>query len=313
MKAGRRIGARATFAPALALALLATTLTATAQDEARLPRPRPPSPAEAAEAAVPQDVPPAEEGDAGNPAEALEAPDAGSAIDLFARVPRSRPEAPPALALIAPDDIVPQPEAPLGPRVPSESEAQYTAGLARIRALGVVFTEEAEIDPPGGCRVERPLNVASIGSGISVTPEAILNCGTAEALALWARDVVLPAAEKHLDSPPEQIVHGSAYVCRPRNNQAGARLSEHATGNAFDISSIRFEDGEAVDIGLSEKRGERLFEAAIREGSCDYFTTVLGPGSNAAHATHFHFDLAERRGGYRLCELGGATISGRTR
>jgi hypothetical protein len=311
MRAVRRGNSRTISAPVFALAFLATTPGAWAQEEARLPRPRPPSPAEVAAPQTADDLQIVEE-EAGNPIEALDAMDAGTAIDLFARVPRSRPEAP-ALALIAPDEPVPQPEAPLGPRVPSESDAQYTACLARIRALGVVFTEEAEIDPPGGCRVERPLNVASIGSGISITPEAILNCRTAEALALWARDVVLPAAERHLDAPPEQIVHGSAYVCRPRNNQAGARLSEHATGNAFDISSIRFEDGETVDVGLSESRGERLFEAAIREGSCDYFTTVLGPGSNAAHATHFHFDLAERRGGYRLCELGGATISGRTR
>jgi hypothetical protein len=244
----------------------------------------------------------------------LDALDARSAIELFARVPRARPVAPPpTLALIAPDEPIVEPQAPLGPPVPSETDAEFAACLERIGALGVVFTHEAEIDPPGGCHVEHPLNVAGIGSGISITPEAILNCQTAEALALWARDVVVPAAERNLGSLPEQIVHGSAYVCRPRNNQAGARLSEHATGNAFDISSIRFEDGETVDVGLSEKRGERLFEAAIREGSCDYFTTVLGPGSNAAHATHFHFDLAERRGGYRLCELAGATIAGPTR
>jgi hypothetical protein len=29
---------------------------------------------------------------------------------------------------------------------------------------------------------------------------------------------------------------------------------------------------------------------------------VLGPGSDAFHDDHLHLDLAERRGGYRLCQ-----------
>jgi hypothetical protein len=33
-----------------------------------------------------------------------------------------------------------------------------------------------------------------------------------------------------------------------------------------------------------------------------HFTTVLGPGSDAAHAHHLHVDLARRRGGYRMCQ-----------
>jgi hypothetical protein len=30
--------------------------------------------------------------------------------------------------------------------------------------------------------------------------------------------------------------------------------------------------------------------------------TVLGPGSDGYHEEHVHVDLAERRGGYRICE-----------
>jgi len=29
---------------------------------------------------------------------------------------------------------------------------------------------------------------------------------------------------------------------------------------------------------------------------------VLGPGADRAHELHLHVDLAERRGGYRLCQ-----------
>jgi hypothetical protein len=35
---------------------------------------------------------------------------------------------------------------------------------------------------------------------------------------------------------------------------------------------------------------------------CARFTTVLGPGSDGYHEDHVHVDLAERRGGYRICE-----------
>ena len=42
--------------------------------------------------------------------------------------------------------------------------------------------------------------------------------------------------------------------------------------------------------------------AAIRGAACLYFTTVLGPGSNAAHDDHLHLDVKARNGGYRICE-----------
>jgi hypothetical protein len=42
----------------------------------------------------------------------------------------------------------------------------------------------------------------------------------------------------------------------------------------------------------------------LRTTACGYFTTVLGPGSNLAHATHYHFDLGVhgKSGNYRICE-----------
>jgi hypothetical protein len=32
------------------------------------------------------------------------------------------------------------------------------------------------------------------------------------------------------------------------------------------------------------------------------FSTVLGPGSDGNHEEHIHVDLAERHGGYKMCE-----------
>jgi hypothetical protein len=203
--------------------------------------------------------------------------------------------------MVAPQETQAE-EAALPPRTP---EARDVACLARLDEMGVAYTEEAAIEPDGACFVDHPLKVTSIGSGVAIEPEAIMNCRTTEALALWTREVLAPAAKEHLEATATAIAHGSTYVCRSRNNEPGAKLSEHAHANAVDIAAIAFAEREPITIALrSGIDAEADFQAAIRAGSCDYFTTVLGPGSNAAHAEHFHFDLAERRGGYRLCELG---------
>ena len=219
-----------------------------------------------------------------------------AAIDVLAPLPRPRPvEAATTLALVAPP---PLPEA-LRAVEPVDSEC-----LVRLRTLGVAFTEVAAIDPGGECNVDHPLNVTGLGAGIALEPEAILNCRTAESLARWMQDIVVPAALARLGEAPTKVVHGSTYVCRPRNNVAGAKLSEHAHANAVDIASIGFAKREPVAIGAGAGKPTADFEAEIRAGSCTYFTTVLGPGSNAAHAAHFHLDMAVRPGSYRLCELG---------
>ena len=41
---------------------------------------------------------------------------------------------------------------------------------------------------------------------------------------------------------------------------------------------------------------------AFRTAACGPFKTVLGPGSNADHANHFHLDLQKRRNDYLYCK-----------
>ena len=100
------------------------------------------------------------------------------------------------------------------------------------------------------------------------------------------------------------ILPGSTYQCRARVGGASDKLSEHALGNAFDVAGLRFSNGEEMLIAPRGDSGgiEEAFQKAIRYGACLYFTTVLGPGSNAAHDDHLHFDGAVRKGGWRLCE-----------
>lgn len=219
--------------------------------------------------------------------------------ELVVPLPRPRPHGDSPVLAVLPPRVEPRAPTPLD-----------TACLQDLRRLGVSFSEEEPIDPQGACHVDHPLKVASLGSGVAIAPAATLNCRTAEALASWVKNVLLPAAQKHLGARPERIVHASTYVCRSRNNIPGAKLSEHAHANAVDIASIAFADRDPFDIGVRDaSEDEGAFQLAVRKGSCDYFTTVLGPGSDASHATHLHFDMAERNGGYRLCDMGTATAA----
>ena len=190
------------------------------------------------------------------------------------------------------------------PPPPPVDAGEEIACRRSLRELGVEYEEMEPIDGEGTCGAASPVRVSGLGSGIDLTPTATLNCRTAEALARWAQEVVVPAAERHLDAAPTTFVNAADYVCRTRNNRPGAKLSEHATANAIDIAGIAMAEGEPVPILARsvEHARERAFQRAIRRGACEHFTTVIGPGTNAAHATHFHFDLAKRRGGHRLCE-----------
>jgi hypothetical protein len=204
------------------------------------------------------------------------------------------------LALVGPHQL---------PSIPVPVEADDPDCPDRLAALGVTFTEEPPI-AEGECTVARPFKVTALGEGVAIEPDAILSCRAAESLARWVKEALVPVSMRYFSEAPTSILHGSTYVCRPRNNVAGAKLSEHAHANAVDISAIRFAGRAPVAIGASAAgSAETKFENEVRAAACDQFTTVLGPGSDAAHASHMHFDMALRRGGYRLCELGAPTIA----
>ena len=132
-----------------------------------------------------------------------------------------------------------------------------------------------------------------------------MTCATALAVTRWVNDTVLPAAEA-LDDDVRlvRIVHGSTYVCRRRNNQTGGKISEHALGRAIDILSFGFEGRNPIAVVARAGDGNlaESFQRAVRGGACLYFTTVLGPGSDAFHTDHLHLDVLSRKGGYRLCQ-----------
>src|SRR4029078_6831330 len=86
------------------------------------------------------------------------------------------------------------------------------------------------------------------------------------------------------------------------NGNPRANISEHAFGNALDISAFTLADGRKITVkngwrGLPEEQG---FLRDVQAAACDRFTTVLAPGSNVYHYDHMHVDLMRRSG--RACD-----------
>ena len=134
---------------------------------------------------------------------------------------------------------------------------------------------------------------------VAVTPPPQVRCTMGEALAHWVRDDV-GAVAAGLGAPLAAITGYDSYECRPRNNVAGAKLSEHGTGNAIDIGSVKLRNG--AQFNLTDPLVSRPFREQMRALACARFTTVLGPGSDGYHNEHIHLDLAERSRGYRICQ-----------
>lgn len=176
-----------------------------------------------------------------------------------------------------------------------------TACRTRLQRLGVAF----EPLPPiaeGQCTAPLPLKVARLADGVALPQGATLTCRTAEALTRWVTEVQVEA-DRILKHGLTGLELGGSYVCRGQNHDVDAKLSEHAFANAVDVMSFTFAGRASIPVkAMPEGSDEAQFLSAVRGKACGFFRTVLGPGSNAAHANHFHLDERERTAGHRLCE-----------
>jgi hypothetical protein len=214
-------------------------------------------------------------------------------------LPRPRPlgsNATPAIPLppLRPS-IPPTVETP-EPAAPSPCVLRLTADIAIVEPLPPIIAAN-------GCGIADPVLLKAVMSQdnvrIAVTPPATLRCTTAEAVAHWVREDVAPIAAT-LGAPLGGVANFDSYECRGRNRVVGATISEHGKGNAIDIRALTLANGksyELTDIHVDKDARERL-----KASACARFTTVLGPASDGFHENHVHVDLAERRGGYRLCQ-----------
>ena len=171
------------------------------------------------------------------------------------------------------------------------------------RDLKKLHVEFRDLDPihEGKCGIDHPVLVSSIGS-VQMKPAATLSCAMARTFSQWTRNELVPSARRRYFSGVAVIHQGSSYSCRKIADGRGV-LSEHGKGNALDIMRIELNNGKDIDVrkpGLFAFR-QRGFLNNVRADGCQYFNTVLGPGYNADHANHFHFDIKQRRNNYVAC------------
>jgi hypothetical protein len=144
-----------------------------------------------------------------------------------------------------------------------------------------------------GCGVAEPVRVTSV-DGVRLSEAAIMDCTTAKALKTWVTEGLEPAFPK---SKVVELRVAAHYICRSRNNQKGAKISEHGKGKAIDISAIILADGRVLTVADDwGKTMRRAYKAA-----CGIFKTTLGPGSDGYHEDHMHFDTARHRNGGAYC------------
>lgn len=176
---------------------------------------------------------------------------------------------------------------------------------------------------------------------VAVSPPSPLTCPMVVSLHDWVETGLQPVARALLGVPVASLTGVATYQCRDRVGGTVGQRSEHALANAIDITAFVTTDGRTVDVkahwgatardgsspptpkatgATPDPKGKRrgndrgaakqeiaaedakLFLRAVHRAACRHFTTVLGPEANEAHRDHFHFDLAQRRSAFRLCE-----------
>ncbi|WP_341862501.1 extensin family protein [Gymnodinialimonas sp. 57CJ19] len=163
---------------------------------------------------------------------------------------------------------------------------------------GVVGLQGEEIESVtgriSGCGIPNAVRLRVV-HGVELTTPATINCTAAQSLSEWVLDA-------------DEIIGGTgggmanmrvmaSYACRTRNSRPGARLSEHATGNAIDIGGIGLQNGTELSVLSDWRGGNATVMRNLHEAACGTFGTVLGPESDRFHQDHFHFDVASYRSG----------------
>ena len=203
----------------------------------------------------------------------------------------------------------------------AEIAAARKACASVLNGVKLTYTEVDPIGGPGDCGIAAPIKVTAIGGrkSVKVEPAAVVNCNLAAAAVRWIDTKVQVPALAEFGETVVKIRNAASYACRRRNNQKTGKLSEHALGNALDVSSFELASGKEVTVlkGWRGQKDDSLVEEVVAKvikrdtpesrflrqvhaGACEVFSTILGPEADKYHVNHFHFDLG-RGGRYLVC------------
>ncbi len=180
-------------------------------------------------------------------------------------------------------------------RAPWRAQAEEQCVAQRLVQVSAYVEPVTEINGNYSCGMNHPFKILAASEGqVSLKPEATLGCPMTVAFNRWLSEIAQPAAQAWFGEQIVEVRQLSSYSCR-RIGGSG-NMSEHGYGNALDVAGFTFTSGRIVTVkhGWGGSPEERGFLRQVHAGGCEVFTTVLGPGYDAAHHDHFHFDLARR-------------------
>ncbi len=192
---------------------------------------------------------------------------------------------------------------PAKPRIPMTTNAC----LQNLSAAGAAFAPAALTVANDNCIVPDAVRMTAVtfaGGNIKLPDEPVLSCAFALDFAVWLAGDGNRVVRKSEGASLASITTGPGFECRTRNRAVGAKISEHAKGNAIDIDRLLLTNGQTITVRDMQNPNLEVFDAlkALQTSACEHFTTVLAPGSDSAHTDHFHLDMARRKAGYRICQ-----------
>ncbi len=184
----------------------------------------------------------------------------------------------------------------------------YDQCVSELTSRKVLFQQVGDVTQQG-CKLSGAVRLESVTTAfgaVSISGEPAMLCSFARQFSGWVREVAAPLTFGYAGQRLMRIETGQGFACKARYDKPGGVPSEHAKGDALDIVSFVLADDRRID-GEATRQGTSLTRDlvhALRMTACGYFTTVLGPGADAAHEAHFHFDFGIHGAtpNYRICE-----------
>jgi hypothetical protein len=221
-------------------------------------------------------------------------------------IPRPRPA-----MLGAPPAAAPQNRDQKQSSEKEEAARDEEACRERLRAADIRFDiPTMPAASKAACAIEVPVRLKSVATRaravteVHLPEEPIVSCEFAERLTDWLGHLVTPLIAGRMAADLRAMRTGPGYECRNRNGAAIGKLSAHAVGKAIDISGFELSNGKFIPVKPDGDEAMRNVVDSVRTAACGWFTTVLGPGSDAAHTDHLHVDIALHGTSdrYRICQ-----------
>ncbi len=121
-----------------------------------------------------------------------------------------------------------------------------------MHVLTSVAADVAFLPPvkQGECGMPAPILLKRLGSRSPITfdPPVQITCPMLRALDRWTKESLQKASRSTLGATVSRILGASGYVCRNTYNRPDGNLSQHASGNAIDLSAFVLRDGRIVTL-----------------------------------------------------------------